>query len=113
MVQVRNRSDELETLLKPFNHTKNLNFPERERLVTKSSIDYKDLGHKQRVENIKLEKDDIRDTRRIMETYNNKSISNAASKTFTMTCKKDAITRLKKYVKDPTPFDESPEGMAQ
>lgn len=80
--------------------------------MTYSSIHYKDLGARQRVENIKLEKDDIRDTRRIMETYNNKSISNAATKTFTLTCKKDAITRLKKYVKDPTPFDDSPEGMA-
>ena len=48
-----------------------------------------------------------------METYNNKSISTAANKVFTLTCKKDAITRLKKYVKDPTPFDDSPEGMGQ
>ena len=47
-----------------------------------------------------------------MDNYNNKSISTAAVKTHTLTCKKDAIHRLKKYVKDPTPFDNSPEGMA-
>jgi len=77
--------------LKPFNNIKNLNFPDRERFVTHNSIQYKDLGQKQRVENIKLEKDDIRDTRRMMDNYNNKSISTAANKTYTLTCKKDAI----------------------
>ena len=33
-----------------------------------------------------------------METHNNKSISIGASVTNTLRCKKDAITRLKKYV---------------
>ena len=47
-----------------------------------------------------------------MDNYNNKSISTAANQVHTLTCKKDAINRLKKYVKDPTPFDNSPEGMA-
>lgn len=59
-----------------------------------------------------LEKDDIRHTRRIMETYNNKSINTAATK-FALTCKKDAITRLKKYVHKTSLFEDSPEGMAE
>ena len=50
------------------------------------------------MENIHLEKDDLRYTRRMMETHNNKSISIGATVTNTLRCKKDAITRLKKYV---------------
>lgn len=112
MIQVRNRSDELDVILKPFGNIKNLKFSDKERFVTHNSIHYKDLGHRQRIENLKLEKDDIKDTRRIMDNYNNKSISTAANKVFSFTCKKEAINRLRKYVKDPTPFEDSPEGMA-
>jgi hypothetical protein len=61
------------------------------RLSTHNSREYKDLGHEQRVENIHLEKDDIRFTRRMMETHNNKSISIGATVTNTLRCKKDAI----------------------
>ena len=48
----------------------------------------------------------------MLEICNQKSINTAATKTFTLTCKKDAINRLKKYIKNPTEFEDSPEGMA-
>ena len=46
MIQVRNRSDELDTILKPFGNIKNLNFPDKDRFMTHNSIQYKDLGHR-------------------------------------------------------------------
>jgi len=56
------------------------------------------LGHKQRGENLQLEKDDIRFTRRIIETHGRKSIEKAANVTKTLAVKKEVIERLKKYV---------------
>lgn len=84
--------------MKPYHNTKNMNFKEKERFETHNSREYQDLGQQQRIENIHLEKDDLRYTRRMMETHNNKSISIGATVTNTLRCKKDAITRLKKYV---------------
>jgi len=75
-----------------------MHFKESERFTTHNSREYQDLGQEQRMENIHLEKDDIRFTRRMMETHNNKSISIGATVTNTLRCKKDAIVRLKKYV---------------
>lgn len=43
----------------------------------------------------------MRHTRRFMETYNNSSICTAANETFTLTCKKDAINKLRMYIEDP------------
>ena len=50
------------------------------------------------MENIHLEKEDMRYTRRIMELANNKSISYAANVTKSLGCKRDAIAKLKGYV---------------
>jgi hypothetical protein len=96
--QSRNKSHDIDKLLKPFHNSRIVNYPEKERFTTSTSIQFRDLGHNQRMENIHLEKDDIRHTRRIMELANNKSISVAANITKSLGCKKDAIVRLKSYV---------------
>ncbi len=95
---MRNRSESIEKLLKPCHNFKKLKFDEEDRFTTSNSIHFKDLGKKQREENLHLEKDDIRFTRRIMETHNNQSITTAANVTNSLGCRKDAINRLKKYV---------------
>lgn len=112
LVQVRNTSNDIEKLLKPYYHQKNLSQTEDERFTTHNSEIFRDLGAKQRVENITLEKDDIRHTRRIMEQYHNKSISQAANKTFTLSCKRDAIPRLRKYVRETNKLNEDDENTA-
>ena len=95
---IRNRSEELDQLLKPCSNFKKLKFDSKERFTTSNSIHFKDQGKQQREGNIHLEKDDLRFTRRIMETHNNHSISVGANVTHSLGCKKDAINRLKKYV---------------
>ena len=87
-------------LLKPNQHLDKM-----QRYITKHHTDFVDLGQQQRVENINLEKDDIRFTRRMMELFNKKSIANAAYVTHSLTVKKDAVTRLKKYVGNASPSD--------
>ena len=44
-----------------------------------------------------------------MELFNKKSIANAAYITHSLTVKKDAVTRLKKYVGQASPRDEADE----
>ena len=97
-LQQRNKSLKMDQLLKPFHNHKILSYPEKDRFSTSTSIQFKDLGHQQRIENIQLQKDDIRHTRRIMELSNNQSISHAVNVTKSIGCKKDAIARLKTYV---------------
>lgn len=50
-----------------------------------------DRGETQRHENLKLEKDDLRFTRRILENSNNKSIGTAIHVTKTLGCRQDAV----------------------
>jgi len=47
---------------------------------------------------LQLEKDDIRFTRRIIETHSRKSIEQAANVTKSLAVKKEALARLQKYV---------------
>jgi hypothetical protein len=66
----------------------------KQRYITTNSVQYRDLGAKQRGENLQLEKDDIRFTRRIIETHNRKSIEHAANVTKSLAVKKEALARL-------------------
>lgn len=77
---------------------KGVDYTERDRFSTSNSIQFKDLGHTQRISNLNLEKDDIRHTRRMMDLHNNKAISYAANVTHSIATRKDAINRLRQYV---------------
>tara|TARA_B110000285_G_C14908702_1_gene506819 strand:+ start:212 stop:466 length:255 start_codon:yes stop_codon:yes gene_type:complete len=70
----------------------------KQRYITTNSVQYRDLGEKQRGENLQLEKDDIRFTRRIIETHNRQSIEHAANVTKSLAVKKETLARLQKYV---------------
>lgn len=95
---IRNRSNELDNLLKPMCAQKGVDYTERDRFSTSNSIQFKDLGHTQRTNNLNLEKDDLRHTRRMMDMHNNKAISYAANVSNSIATRKDAINRLRQYV---------------
>jgi len=86
---IRNDTRELAGILKP-----DPTMHRKQRYITTNSVQYRDLGAKQRSENLQLEKDDIRFTRRIIETHNRKSIEHAANVTKSLAVKKEALARL-------------------
>lgn len=94
---LRNDSGQLGTLLQPYltnRHFKNQPF---DPFTTEKSESLIDRGEAQRHENLKLEKDDLRFTRRILENSNNKSIGTAIHVTKTLGCRADAVARMKQY----------------
>lgn len=51
------------------------------------------------MENLELEKDDLRFTRRMLENNNNKSMGTALHITQVLKCRPDAVKRMKNYIK--------------
>lgn len=77
---------------------KGVDYTERDRFSTSNSIQFKDLGHTQRTNNLNLEKDDLRHTRRMMDMHNSKAISYAANVSNSIAIRKDAVNKMRQYV---------------
>lgn len=95
----RNLSNEMGSILQPFLHNKALSKVKYDRFLTEKKESLKDRGHKQRMENLSLEKDDLRFTRRMLENNNNKSLGTALHITQVLKCRPDAVKRMKNYIK--------------
>lgn len=88
---MRNEGHNIDSLLKPSMFE---SFTTHQRFITSNRDHFADRGHKQRTENMSLEKDDLRHTRRMLELAGQRSIRHGADVSGSLGVKKDVIKRL-------------------